>query len=162
MGAKSIKSDPDQLTIGELLSRLKVAQAWGFAVIIFGLVTGAFVMGYKLQDMLALSMQRQVTMSEMKHEFFTRYNRYITARDLREAEPTPSTTQDFELAKKMFVDLVSGWWTKQHTFEGDLTLRPEIIRKGFDPTKSRIIFADQAEFVIPPEIKEEVLQLETR
>ena len=156
----SEKKAPHEPTIGELLSRLKVSHTWGIVVIIFGLVSGSFGLGYKLEEVISGAKVRNVAISEMKHEFFARYNRYITTRDNFEASSTTEAKESYELAKTMFVDLISGWWEDQQNFDGDLTLKPEVIRKGFDPTKSKVIFADGAEFVIPPEIKLEVLERE--
>jgi len=42
----------EKLSIRELISRLKVGQFWGLLVIIFGLITGAFGLGYKTSSVV--------------------------------------------------------------------------------------------------------------
>ena len=153
-------SRPEEMRLGDLLKGLKVSHAWAILAAVLGLVIGAFSLGYKAHSLTAPLRVQEATMSEAEQEFFLRYNRYITARDNDRETNSIEAEQSLSIAERMLFELVHDWWKNQNTFSGTLDFQPEIIRKGFDPTKSRIVFADGAEFVIPPEIKQKVLDAE--
>lgn len=149
---------PEDIRIGDLLRNMKVTHLWASVVTVLSLASAAFLLGYQVHSLVSDVGVRKCTISEVKHKFFARYNRYITARDNFEENPSPKNRQTYELAEKMLLELVQSWWTDQNDFSGDLDFQPEVIRKGFDPSKSKVVFADGAEFVIPPEIKKQVLE----
>lgn len=149
---------PEELRLGELIRGLKVSHAWAVVALAAGLLAGAFSVGYKASSWAGAVGAQRVAISVAKHEFFTRYNRYITNRDSLQAHFSLEAETEFEQAEKLLFELIHGWWTSQSTFSGDMNFQPEVIRKGFDPRKSLVIFADGAEFVIPPEIKQKVLE----
>lgn len=152
--------NPKELRVGELLRRLKVNHLWAVLGAIVALVVAAFSLGFQAHALVSDVGAKRAVVSDTKHEFFTRYNRYVTARDNYERSRSPETREPYELAERMLVDLVERWWADQNAFSGELDFQPEVIRKGFDPTKSRVVFADGAEFIIPPEIKQKVLEAE--
>ena len=89
-----------------------------------------------------------------------RYLRYEINRQLLNEDQSDNVRTEFETAKRMFVQLIQKWWKRQEDFDGNLVLNPLLIRKGLDPTNSRVEFADGTVWVIPPEIKRQVLDLE--
>lgn len=151
---------PEQIRLGDLIRGLKVSHAWGVSLALIGIVVAAFSLGYKAHSLALAVGVREATISAAKHDFCTRYNRYITARDLSRRSISPQDRETLKIAERMLFDLVNNWWSNQNKFSGELSFQPEIIRKGFDPTKSRVVFADGAEFIIPPEIKQRVLEAE--
>lgn len=171
----------EELTVGDLFSKLKVSHAWAILGIAVALIFTAGGIGYKLHGIAHGASIRTAEVSEMKKEFFTRYNRYITTRDILlhryvnlsqsistlekdldrwEEREDSALVKDFMLARKMMFSMISTWWSNQNKFEGSLYFQPEVIRKEYDPTKSRVQFADGSEYVIPPEIKLMVLEQE--
>jgi len=93
-----------------------------------------------------------------QNEFLVRYLRYEVAKMVADYYKTESTRADVPKAKKLLVDMVYSLWKKQGEFPTSSEMRAAIIRKGFDPLDSRIRFADNSEWPLPREIKEEVLE----
>ncbi|MGE0822119.1 MAG: hypothetical protein AB7G75_08040 [Candidatus Binatia bacterium] len=106
------------------------------------------------------ALKKRLTTLESHHEFVVRYLRYVTSREILDADFSQENKVQFELAEKMFVDLIENWWNQQHQLDGSLVLNQQIIRKGLDPTNSRVEFADGTVWPIPTEIKRKVLQEE--
>ena len=97
---------------------------------------------------------------QSQHEFFVRYLRYETSRQILNEQFNEENSGNHQLAEKMFVDLILKWWKQQQELDGNLVLNQQVIRKGLDPTNSRIAFADGTIWPIPTSIKLKVLQQE--
>jgi len=106
------------------------------------------------------ALKKRLTQLESHHEFLVRYLRYETSRLILDEDFNRQNEEKFKLAEKMFVDLVLKWWKQQQELDGSLVLNRQIIRKGLDPTNSRVEFTDGTVWPIPTEIKMKVLQQE--
>ncbi len=104
--------------------------------------------------------KKRLTQFESQHEFLVRYLRYETSRQILDEDFNQQNEEKLKLAEKMFVDLVVKWWKQQQQLDGSLVLNQQVIRKGLDPTNSRVEFADGTVWPIPTEIKMRVLQQE--
>lgn len=96
-----------------------------------------------------------------KLEFTVRYLRYAIAQVVwKNATPKSQAEafaqQELQLAAKMLIDLIHGWWSQQNEFRGEL--RFLLVRGSRDPTSSRLVFEDGSSWVVPPEIKRAVLE----
>jgi hypothetical protein len=103
------------------------------------------------------SLKKRLARLESRHEFMVRYLRYETSRGILDADFSRENEEKFKLAEQMFVKLVLDWWKKQQDLDGELILNRQIIRKGLDPTNSRVEFTDGTVWPIPTEIKMKVL-----
>ena len=106
------------------------------------------------------ALTKLVAQYESQQEFLIRYLRYETARQLFDDQRSAESESSLKLAEKMFVELILRWWKNQQDLDGNLVLNQQVIRKGLDPTNSRVEFADGTAWPIPTEIKLEVLQRE--
>lgn len=106
------------------------------------------------------TLKKRLTQLKSQHEFLVRYLRYETSRQILDEDFNQDNKEKLKLAEKMFVDLVLKWWKQQQELDGSLVLNRQIIRKGLDPTNSRVEFADGTVWPIPTEIKMRVLQRE--
>jgi hypothetical protein len=150
--------DVADLTIGELLRRLRPVQIWAVGAAVVALIGGTFTLGQSLGQYRASAMEERLQLVESQEKFFVRYLRYLIAKDRLQRSTSTKSEQDFKLANDMFVRQIETWWTRQESFDGELELGQQIVRKGDDPTQSRVIFADETEWQIPPEIKRQVLE----
>ena len=103
------------------------------------------------------ALKKRLTQLESQHEFLVRYLRYETSRLVLNEDASQDNEDKFQLAEKMFVDLILKWWKQQQELDGSLVLNPQILRKGLDPTNSRVEFADGTIWPIPTDIKKKVL-----
>jgi len=106
------------------------------------------------------TLKKRLAQLESQHEFLVRYLRYETSRQILEEDFNQQNEEKLKLAEKMFVSLVLKWWKQQQELDGSLVLNRQIIRKGLDPTNSRVEFTDGTVWPIPTEIKMRVLQQE--
>ena len=150
--------DIAHLTIGDLLRRLRPAQLWAVGAAVVALIGGTFVLGQSLGQYRAGVMEERLQLVESQEKFFVRYLRYLIAKDRLQRSSSAESERDFKLANDMFVRQIETWWTRQESFDGEIVLSQQIVRKGHDPTHSRVIFADETEWPIPPEIKRQVLE----
>ncbi|MCK5278468.1 MAG: hypothetical protein KAK04_08020 [Cyclobacteriaceae bacterium] len=156
--------DVENLSIGQFLKAMKVSHLWAVIIAICAVVGVAFKTGQVIgQD------QRQkeafaTQLSNDKEEFITRYLRYETTRRLImesdvSLEEYEEIRKQHELAEKMFTDLIARWWKNQNELDGQILMK-KIIRKGWNPKDSKITFADDTSWPIPPEIKSNILETE--
>ena len=106
------------------------------------------------------SLKDQLGQYKSQNEFLLRHLRYETSRQILHEEFNEQNKEKFKLAEKMFVNFILKWWKNQQELDGSLVLNRQIIRKGLDPTNSRIKFADGTVWPIPTPIKRQVLQQE--
>jgi len=150
----------EKLSIKELISRLKVGQFWGLLVIIFGLITGAFGLGYKTSSVVTEARlniaQSQITELETtintkesdlskvrsklsrlneKDRFFSLYLRYMIAKE------EWGSDYDVDSTRKAFDEYL------QKRIDADKL----IIKKG-GGRLATIEFEDQLPWRIPPEL----------
>jgi hypothetical protein len=170
--------DISQMSILQLLGLLRPGQLWGTLAAIVGLIVGAFTLGnYMSQHKLSVAeekiklhnqrveelksqlgkMEAKSVQADTKQEFLIRYLRYMTYKEMLEEDFSSETQAKFEQVENMFVDLIAGWWKRQNEFNGTLVLNPAVIRKGLDPTNSRVSFPDGSGWPIPTDIKQKVL-----
>ena len=119
----------------------------------------------RAREAAAAKASREASQSQLKrlsqqHDFVTRYLRYETSRRrVAEAPDDAQARSTHALAERMFVELVRRWWKKQEELDGSIQLREvQVIRKGSDPTDSRVQFTDGTVWPIPAEIKAKVLE----
>ena len=154
--------DTSAITVGDVFRRMRITQLWTVIASICALLTASFSLGHYVSDLQAGRRKQSATMSDMKQEFLTRGFRYLSAKAADARDSSEQSRQTLKTDNDMLVALISKWWTNQQTFEGTLSLQPEIIRKSAEPTKSKIVFADGTDWVIPPEIKQQVLDKEAQ
>jgi hypothetical protein len=160
--ARPKSENPSEITVGDVFRRVRVTQLWVVIGSICALLAASFSLGHYVSDLQAGRRKQIETMSDMKQEFFIRSFRYLSVRDADARASSDESRRALKTANDMLVALISKWWTSRQTFEGILSLQPEIIRKSADPTKSKIVFADGTDWVIPPEIKQQVLDKEAQ
>ena len=163
--------DVDKITIGRLFSSLKVGQLWALIIAISTIIGLVFTLGYRF----GIAESKEELFESKEESVANRYNkdkcdfmetdlRYKMAREKVLANENEATQQadsaNLALTKKAFVLLISKWWKKQ-SFDGHIQMGSiEKIAKGAYLTDSKIIFNDSTVWVIPPEIKQIVLNTE--
>jgi hypothetical protein len=159
---RPLHEDTSEITVGDVLRRMRITQFWAVLGSICALLAGAFALGRYFADLETAKRTQFAEMSKRKQEFLIDSVRFFTAKEAYALDPTASTQQDLKLNKDLFVSLISKWWAAQESNDVKVTFLPDIVRESNDPTKSRIHFGDNSDFVIPPEIKREVLNNSTQ
>lgn len=167
--ATKLKDDPAQLTVRELFLRMRPAQIWGVGASLFALVAASFGLGTYVSSLASqadsrriASLEQRARREEPQREFLARYLRYALSDLARVQSSSEGDRSDAQLAERMFVDLLCGWWKAQNSELFKLTLPAEpisieMIRKGEKPTDSRVAFSDGTEWKVPPGIKAKIL-----
>jgi hypothetical protein len=146
----------EHLTIMDLIVRLTPARAWGIMValvVAFAAVAGA---AYSIGRHYLHEAQVVAQVDQIKLRFLANYVRYVT---------NACITRDQEKLKEsrtMLFNQVDNWWHSQesasptfHDPEDQLELI--IKRSGLDPHKSVVQFRDGDDYLLPPDVKRDVL-----
>lgn len=167
----------EDLSIVQLLGRLKPPQLWSLVVIAFGIISGAFTLGYQISDYPnSLEIKRLQTKVEeqtanqrelqarldtatIRQRFVSDYERYLLADYKAKNQATAENIEEAGRARTILVDQIYTWWQKQ---KNSSVLTAQRIAKGFESGDSRLILmsgqSPESIWVIPPEIKYEVLR----
>jgi hypothetical protein len=146
----------ERRTIIGWITYLTPAQAWGIMValaVAFSAVAGA---AYSTGRNYLHEAQVVAQVDQVKLRFLANYVRYAT---------NACITRDQDKLKEsrtLFLNQVSHWWHSQesaspvfHDPEEQMALM--IKRNGWDPTRSVVRFRDGDEYLLPPDIKRDVL-----
>lgn len=153
---EGIKSSREEMRLQELFSALKPTHALGIIVSILSIVLVAFYLGWTIHA-LTSDISDRLAADTAQHNFFSHYNRYITARDRYYESGSLEDARVFKITERVFVELVYQWWKNRDNLGTTVELQSGRIPKAIGPTPSRIVFVDDSEFVVPPEIVVKVI-----
>lgn len=148
-----------KLTIKQLIAEMRVSQFWAVLGVVAGLLAGSFVLGHYVGAFRADVNNREYEQCvkrqkdiELQHKFFDAYLRYEIAKDLFEGDSSSEHRENLMASKKIFVDLISDWWSRRGNVEVGVELG-----KGSDYDDGSAEFhSDRSIWHIPREIKSEV------
>jgi hypothetical protein len=116
------KQQIENLSLTKLLGQLRPTQLWGIVVVLFGVVSGAFGLGFKASDYFrSIDLkQSQVTIKALQIERTDLETRLQTAESETDFSPTMSATS------RLITWLTNNHWQPQHRTlysHGDLAVQ---------------------------------------
>ncbi len=174
-------SDPTQLTVGDLFTRLRPAQVWSIVLVIGAVVSGAFGLGFKLGagglEAKVATMQAKfdgdasATKGELealrtraknsraledKEKFLALYLRYMLAQDFARGHTEDEAAKaDVATTRAALEEVIHKGIAQREGDDGDsLKYRGLVIGKGGGPRDATVTFVyDNTTWPIPREFQ---------
>lgn len=127
----------NKLTIGQILRGLSPSQFWTILVAVFGLVAGAFTLGYKLQLSTAdiRAERSEAKLAEFrglqtKERFLALYLRYLMAKDNSQTNSSEENQRAVHEAREAYFQYVQELLQRGDEARNEIDLRGVILGKG--------------------------------
>ena len=149
----------DKLTMGQLVRGLKPSQFWAILVALFGLVAGAFTLGYELQLSTAeiRADRSDAKLAEFrglqtKERFLALYLRYFIAKNNSQTEPSEENERGVDEARDAYFKYVMELLRRGEEARDEIDLRGVIIGKGGGKDVTVKFGYDGSVWVLPREL----------
>lgn len=127
----------ESLTISQIMTSMKPAQIWGVLVIVFGLLSGSFGLGYKLKSSVSEAevAKYKNTMSQFrglqsKEKFLALYLRYMIATDKYEKSESEKDLTMKDVAASNFKKYIEEHLKRGEDAKDEIDLQGLFLGKG--------------------------------
>lgn len=162
---KNNQGSASDITVAGLLSSLKLVQLWSIVVILFGLLGGSFVLGYKANALRAESeiakyenkieslekKSKQFLGLQTKERFLAFYLRYLIAKRAHEASPSEDTEADMKRIGDNFSAHIDKLLKRGDDASDEIDLRGLFFGKGGGRDATVVFGYDGSKWPVPPE-----------
>ena len=149
----------DKLTVGQIVKGLKPGQFWAILVILFGLVAGAFTLGYKLQLSKGQIIEERTTAKlaefrglQTKERFLALYLRYLLAKSNLQTESSEENQNKVNMRKDSLIKYVMKLVGRGEETRDEIDQRSGSISKGGGEDSTLILAFDGSKWLLLPEL----------
>lgn len=154
MAKPKVRPNLESLTMFQILTSLKPAQIWTILVIVFGLLSGSFGLGYKLKSSIAESeiakyeselttfqeKTKQFRGLQTKERFLALYLRYLIAKDVHARSAMEETKKSVDEAASHFKSYIDKLLERGEEVADEIDLRGLFIGKSGKKTDVTVKF----------------------